>query len=318
MSKVFIHETAVLRKRDFNFVQVKAKPPSTWEPSSIPSDGILKDFSSTLLRLESTNHCNFACSFCPHPTMERKKGFMDELTIHKLLDEAGSLGFKMLDLRNFGEPIMDKRLASFAAYARSVGFTKIYIHTNGHLLTPQRLDQWGESGITEVNLSLSPKREFSETRPGINIEKYFKNLEELVLAKPTYLPILNIDYINTGLSTNEEIKDFESWLSQFGLVKRIDIKLHNWAVGEEQDNYYCHRLWSSVTVLWNGEVSLCCLDYEGDYKLGLLGGDSKETLSSIINSSTYIEIRKNHLQGKFLEKCAGCDMPRSKDHIERE
>ena len=63
------------------------------------------------------------------------------------------------------------------------------------------------------------------------------------------------------------------------------------------------------------EVSLCCLDYEGGYKLGYLGADSKETLSSIINSDVYVEIRNNHLKGKFLEKCKSCDMPRNKDHI---
>jgi len=105
--------------------------------------------------------------------MEREKGFMSESAIRKLIDEASDLGFKMLDLRNFGEPIMDKRLASFASYARDRGFNKIYIHTNGHLLTPKRLNEWGEGGITEVNLSLSPQREFSETRPGIPVEKYF-------------------------------------------------------------------------------------------------------------------------------------------------
>jgi organic radical activating enzyme len=316
MSKVFIHESAILRKRDFSYVEVNPQAPSTWVSSRIPLDGVLKDFSNTLLRLESTNHCNFACSFCPHPTMERKKGFMDEKTIHQILDEAGKMGFKMLDLRNFGEPIMDKRLAQFATHARSRGFSKIYIHTNGHLLNSKRLDEWGEGGITEVNLSLSPQREFSETRPGINVEKFFKNIEDLVNSKPKYLPILNVDYINTGLSSDEEVTEFTDWLAQLGIEKRMDIALHNWAVGEEQSHYFCHRLWSSITILWNGQVSLCCLDYEGDYKLGYLGAESKETLSSVINSDVYVEIRNNHLKGKFLEKCKSCDMPRNKDHIE--
>jgi sulfatase maturation enzyme AslB (radical SAM superfamily) len=315
MSKTFIHESAISRKRGFDFIQVSPQIPSTWDESRIPLSGVLDDFSNVLLRLESTNHCNFACSFCPHPTMERKKGFMSESTIYKIIDQASGLGFKMLDLRNFGEPIMDKRLASFASYSRDKGFSKIYIHTNGHLLTPKRLNEWGFSGITEVNLSLSPKREFGETRPGVNVEKYFSNLEELVKAKPEYLKILNVDYIRTGSSTTQEESEFEAWLSQLGIEKRIDIELHNWAVGEDRSNFLCHRLWSSVTVLWNGDVSLCCLDYEGDYNLGFLGDESTETLLSVINSEKYVEIRRNHLAGKFLEKCASCDMPASKDNV---
>lgn len=314
MSKAFIHESAILRKRGFEFVSVAPQLPSSWDKLRNPESGVLTDFSNVLLRLESTNHCNFSCSFCPHPTMEREKGFMSETAIRRLIDEASNLGFRMLDLRNFGEPIMDKRLATFASHARDKGFNKIYIHTNGHLLTPKRLDEWGEGGITEVNLSLSPRREFGETRPGIPIEKYFKNIESLVLANPKYLKILNVDYIRTGMSTPAEEAEFELWLKEVGIQKRIDIDLHNWGVGEDRDHYLCHRLWSSITILWNGDVSLCCLDYEGDYKLGYLGDGSSESLLDVINSRQYIEIRRNHMAGKFLEKCASCDMPANKDH----
>jgi MoaA/NifB/PqqE/SkfB family radical SAM enzyme len=314
MSKTFIHESALTRKRGYDFVNVSPKTPSSWDPERNPASGVITDFTNVLLRIESTNHCNFECTFCPHPTMEREKGFMSEATTLKLLDEASSMGFKMLDLRNFGEPIMDKRISSFARHARNKGFNKIYIHTNGHLLTPKRLNEWGEGGITEVNLSLSPKREFGVTRPGIPVEKYFKNIEDLVSAQPDYIHILNVDYIRTGLSTPEEELEFESWLNAIGIQKRIDIELHNWAVGEDREHFMCHRLWSSITVLWNGDVSLCCLDYEGDYKLGNLGDDSIESLSQVINSALYTEIRRNHLAGRFLEKCASCDMPANKDN----
>jgi MoaA/NifB/PqqE/SkfB family radical SAM enzyme len=122
---------------------------------------------------------------------------------------------------------MDKRLAGFAKYARSVGFTKIYIHTNGWPLTAKRLDEWGEAGITDVNLSLSPKREFSETRPGIPVEKYFANIEKLIADKPQYLNVLSVDYIRTGLSNEAEEKEFKDWLASLNIPKRIDIELHN-------------------------------------------------------------------------------------------
>jgi len=310
MSSVFIQESAIKRRTDFTFEQVDAKYPPRWNTKRNSEDGILREFDDVLLRLESTNHCNFSCTFCPHPTMTREKGFMDEAMVHRMLEEAGELGFKMLDLRNFGEPIIDKRLGKFAHYAREQGFKKIYIHTNGHLLNEARLDDWGRNGITDVNLSLSPKREFSETRPNVNVDKFFKNLEELSKANTTYWNILSVDYIRTGLSTPEEEKEFVDWLKEFNIPKRIDISLHNWAVGEDTTHYRCHRLWSSVTVLWNGLVSLCCLDYEGDYILGNLNHAS---LKEVINNETYVEIRKNHAEGKFLAKCASCDMPKQKD-----
>jgi uncharacterized radical SAM superfamily Fe-S cluster-containing enzyme len=62
-------------------------------------------------------------------------------TINKELHKV--IKIYSLDLRNFGEPLMDRRLADFAKHARQSGFSKIYIHTNGHPLTQKRLDDWG-------------------------------------------------------------------------------------------------------------------------------------------------------------------------------
>ena len=72
------------------------------------------DYERVLLRMESTNHCNFKCTFCPHPQMKRKKGFMDEDLFYKTIDQAADLGIIKLDLRNFGEPMLDKRLGRMA------------------------------------------------------------------------------------------------------------------------------------------------------------------------------------------------------------
>lgn len=310
MDKVFIHESAIKRRKDFEYERVDALTPPIWDSKRDSGTGEITDFTNVLLRLESTNHCNFACTFCPHPTMERPKGFMNETLISSLLSEAGSLGFKMLDLRNFGEPLMDRRLSNFAAAARDVGFSKIYIHTNGHPLRKKNLEEWGESGITDVNLSLSPKREFAATRPGVNVDKFFANIETLMSSSPDHAGILSADYIRSGFSTQSEEEEFFSWLEDVGIKIRTEIELHNWAVGEEKTHYKCHRLWSSVTVLWDGRVSLCCLDYEGDY---ILGDTNQSSLTTIINGETYKEIRRNHASGNFLSKCASCDMPRQKD-----
>lgn len=268
------------------------------------------DYSRLLLRMESTNHCNFKCVFCPHPKMQRSKGFMDEDLYYNVIDQAAELGFVKLDLRNFGEPIIDKRLARMAKYAYDKGLNKIYIHTNGYGLNKKMLNAWGEAGITDVNISLSPKREFGESRPGTNVKRMFAGMEKLMESDSEWKHILSVDYIRTGLSTDEEEKEFFQWLKKYDLVKRIEIELHNWAEGEANLFRQCHRLWTSVTVLWDGRVALCCLDYEGDIELGDV---RKEKLADIINNEMYQQIRKNHIDGLFLEKCASCDMTEVKD-----
>jgi radical SAM protein with 4Fe4S-binding SPASM domain len=122
--------------------------------------------------------------------------------------------------------------------------------------------------------------------------------------------ILSVDYIKTGKSSEEEEKEFMNWLTDIGIPKRIEVELHNWAKGSTSTYTQCHRLWSSVTVLFDGRVCLCCLDYEGEIELGNLNDQS---LKDVLNSELYRTIRKNHIEGKFLEKCASCDMPMVKD-----
>jgi hypothetical protein len=40
---------------------------------------------------------------------------------------------------------------------------------------------------------------------------------------------------------------------------------------------------------------------------------NKTSLKELVNSEIYVNIRKNHAEGKFLAKCATCDMPKQKD-----
>ena len=268
------------------------------------------DYSSMLLRIESTNNCNFKCTFCPHPTMERAKGYMDEKLFKKVIDQASALGFLKLDLRNFGEPMLDKRLSKFAEYACSKGLENIYIHTNGYGISKKKVDEWGSSGIKDVNISLSPKREFSISRPGIDANRLFNDIENVMTGDSEWKNILSTDYIRTGLSTKEEEKEFFDWLKKIHLSKRIDIELHNWANGEAKKYIQCHRLWTSITVLFDGRVSLCCLDYEGEIQLGNLNNQS---LKDVAESEIYKQIRINHVNGIFLDKCSACDMPTIKD-----
>lgn len=273
---------------------------------------VVTDFSRILIRMESTNNCNFKCTFCPHPEMERPKGFMDESFYENIICQAADLGVKKLDLRNFGEPMLDKRIGRMANYARLKGIDRIYIHTNGYGLSEKKLKDWGMGGISDVNISLSPKREFGSTRPGVNVDRLFSQIEKVMLSTTAdYKDILSVDYIRTGNSTPEEEKEFLDWLNRIKLPKRIDIELHNWATGKGLKSFrQCHRLWTSITVLWDGRVSLCCLDYDGEVIIGNLKDNS---LKEIINSDIYKEIRQAHINGFFIEKCASCDMPIVKD-----
>lgn len=294
------------------YKQVKHLIPLEWNHKRNNRNGILEDFSTVVLRLESTNHCNFECTFCTYGEMEREKGFMPESFAYGVLKEANELGIKKLDLRFMGEPILDKRLPKIANKARQFGFNQIYIHTNGYGLTPKLLNKWKENGITEAIISISPTREFNLTRPNKSATRFFKYIEEL-LKYSDDLDIVKFDYIRSGISTPQEEEEFFNLFKKYNALDKVNnINLHNWGNGTTSKHFLCHRLWSSITVLWDGRISLCCLDSDGEYILGDL---NEESLTNIVNSELYVNIRKNHAQGKFLNKCVKCDFPAQKEAI---
>ncbi|MFQ5893440.1 MAG: hypothetical protein ACE5H5_03925, partial [Nitrospinota bacterium] len=63
-----------------------------------------------IVKIETTNHCNAVCVYCPRDAMTRPKGLIDEAIFRKLVDECAAEGVKSLHLQNFGEPLLDKML----------------------------------------------------------------------------------------------------------------------------------------------------------------------------------------------------------------
>ena len=295
-----------LAKPRFSRVEIAARP--AWIDGK---NATVTDIAGLVLRIETTNHCNFKCTFCPHPTHTRQRQFIDERLFRKIIGEAGALGMHTLDIRNFGEPLVDKRLPKLVAEAREYGFDNIYIHSNGYGLTAEKLEILAESGMTMIILSISPQREFQLTRPGSDYQRLARGLASLRDSK--YRKIVSVDYIATGLATAGEISAMKDWLNQLGLPLRTDIQLHNWAKGAsgtETVRSPCHRLWTSLTILSDGKVALCCLDYDGEV---ILGDANNQTVAEILNGEMYREIRTAHLRGEFLDKCLSCDMPLVKD-----
>lgn len=273
---------------------------------------ILTDFKEVVLRVENTNHCNFKCSFCTHSELVRNKGYISDRLYEKIVREGADLGFKKLDLRNMGEPLLDRDLESKVRLAKSLGYENIYIHSNGYLLDRLLFERLVAAGMTTIILSLSPRREFEETR-GKFFDRVEQNLME-ISASPARGHLM-IDFISSGLATVEEVDEFKQSIQSLGLVLREEIQLHNWANGKEEDTFSgpCFRLWNSFTVLFDGQVALCCLDYEGRVNLGDMNRDS---LARVINSAEYQRFRAEHLSRNPSGLCRMCDMVKVKDrHI---
>ncbi|MCA9230522.1 MAG: SPASM domain-containing protein [Planctomycetales bacterium] len=261
------------------------------------------------VRIETTNHCNAACTFCPRETIGRKKEFMDQQLFEKIIDQCAAGGTKLIHMHNFGEPLLDKQLPERIRYAKDKGIPRVKLFCNGSLLRGKMAEGLLDAGIDEIKVSLdgSDAEEFNQLRIGLdhgsvveNTRNFRRMRDDRGLSKPAVV---------AACVTSSDKKKTEELVED--VVDHIDwASLHNWAgsrkwLGNRKIRKPCVRVYRSFTVLVNGDVALCCLDHSGKE---ILGNCNETSIAEIWNNARYREIRKLHRDGKQeqLELCNNC------------
>ncbi len=250
------------------------------------------------VKIETTNACNGRCVYCPRDKMNREIGVMDDVLFEKIVDECSRLRIQSVHLQNYGEPLLDRKLVDRVKYIKNRNIPHVMIFSNGSLLTLEKVSGLVDAGLDEISVSLDPggSDRHDKTRLGLPYDTITKNLEalasykkELGNAKPSIIITSAISDDNAG---NVDLF-FEKWKP---LVDRIDLQpTHNWGQGKEvliSERLPCSRLWNTFTILWDGTVSMCCVDFDGNY---IMGDVSKSTIEEIWNGEKYKNARWENL-----------------------
>ena len=264
-----------------------------------------------VLRLETTNACNASCITCPRPKMKRPVGFMEMPLFEKIIDQAAGMKIKKVHLHNYGEPLLDKGLIKKIACARSKGM-QVKIFTNASLLSCEKAEDIVASGIDEVKISMDgvTKETFERIRKRLKFEDVTGGIENLLTARgDKATPRISVVLVAFDENKSEIAQLRKKWTGRVDSV--IVTHYHNWASEDAQklsfrqklqEKIPCARLWKTMTVLWDGRVALCCLDYDGEVILGDLNNRS---LKEIWEGKPYRELRALHAKGQ-QEKIAMC------------
>jgi GTP 3',8-cyclase len=231
------------------------------------------DFFDEVL-IETTSLCNRKCSYCPVSLHDRGNFCMAKETYSKVIDELGMIGFKgQLGYHFFGEPLLDRRLEDFTAYARKrLPSCHIMVYTNGDLLTMKRIDSLLSHGVSKIYVTLHENK---------NIDNFLGLYGKVGKAKKSKIVVRHLDE-NSLLA------------SRGGLIKAASREVRS----------TCGYPSNSVTIDFHGNVVLCCEDYFSRYRWGNV---NQQTLMEIWNKSAYRKVRADTLNGNFaLPICANC------------
>lgn len=263
----------------------------------------------SIIRIETTNACNARCTICPHPTMTRQVARMDEGLFRRIVDECARRRARQLHLHNFGEPLLDNHLEDRIRYAKSRGIRNVRIFTNGSLISEPRARGLIGAGLDAVKISFdgADKEEFERIRHPLRFDEVVDNTRRLIDLRNELRSPMKIKI--TCCSTSDKsatMRMLEELADGFSFAR-----IHNWATGDQARpgtsvRKPCDRLWRTVTILPTGDLSLCCLDYDGRQIIGRV--DERTTIRDLWNSQVYRRVRRQHKAARqaSMPLCASC------------
>lgn len=274
------------------------------------------------LNIELASACNLNCSFCPSHKVQkygiRRKGdgVMSSDIFERIAgDDSIIKPVKTLILHKDGESLLNKNIGKFIALAKKKSLAHIVtLTTNGILLSAQKLQELEKSGLDTITISIDAVAQYPPY--GFKDSNNYNTLEKnvaAILSKKWKLKSINLSFINFTqkdyLANSLFLQKFVKYAENSKKINIIFNQYHNWSGSIENSGYKidfpCDYPWYGMAVNYDGNVSVCCVDWNSDL---LIGNVRTQTLGDIWRGSGLKKIRKIHLSGnlKSLPVCQKC------------
>ncbi len=281
---------------------------------------ILSDF-PLHLDIELTSQCNLRCKMCWQNghLVEEKQGMMTDKLFKRVIAEGLANGMSAIKLQSRGESALHPRIAKLARHAKEAGVKDIQLTTNGTLFVKRdRFEDLIASGLDVLVFSIdkahdeSAREIYGDDAPDVPAIVHEAIAIRRALGRDR--PIIRIQ-THTAPGETKEAKLAEI-RAEFPDADEYRVN-YLWNPDYEQDaieglsrNYElmaCAYLWTRLLVFWNGDVTLCCKDYNG--KL-VLGNANKTPLKDIWLGARMMELRRLHVDGlrRTVPICNHCEV----------
>lgn len=250
------------------------------------------------VNLELTNHCNLRCTFCPvNTTMRRPKGFMDPALFHRVIDENPQLDFVLAF--QWGEPLLHPQFFELVRYAADRG-VRTMITSNGTHLSPENRARLLACGLERITFSVDGDHATHFAVRGYDLARLREDVLALRRERDASDAPLRIDVsMVVDRATEGALETYRhEWAPVADRVQAIP------RIVAERRASPCRELWrGTLVVLWDGRVTVCCVDSEGLLRVG----DARtERLTDVWNGAAMRAIRARHTTGDFPPLCANC------------
>ena len=277
--------------------------------------------------LEVTNRCNARCVMCPHEKMQRPRGHMPWEVFQRIVEECASFEGRGLSLflHKDGEPLMDPQLFERIAYARQrLPRSRLHFNTNAALLDAAKAEALLQSPLDSVVFSVdgASTETYEAIRVGLSYAQVTANIQAFFRLKRERGSRLHVTLqMVVNPSNRHEVARYrEEW---GGLADRVVFKpMHNFLVQgtsvhgaglNARQVSRCKMPFKEMFIYWNGDVALCCWDYD---HLAPAGTVMTQPLLAIYNGPRFEAVRRGmrQMDCRRLHPCAVCSQIYGQDN----
>lgn len=255
--------------------------------------------------VEPTEGCNLGCSFCGlrgiRPQGTKPWKYMSVETAERIASQIAAAGWNSkIVFAQHGEPTLNPQLfdiiATFRKYLPNAIF---HMYTNGYAIqrvadADEYVGRLFEAGLNNINVDCYSKN--GDWNFVNRLEKYADLLVKYESGVPLYTNNKKLRILLLP-----PIKDDET--------NKITRKLANHAgaaapLDHSYDNKRCTMPFREMAFRWDGNVSLCCDDFRGEYPIGNI---FERTIEEIWNDERFVAARiMLYNYSRNFRPCSGC------------
>lgn len=237
----------------------------------------------TVIEINPSERCTRVCDFCPrgHGYKNESK-FLSIDTSARIATELNRLNYGGdIHLAGFGEPLLNKRLIdNISIIKQIIPNTRIALTTNGDVITDSYLEELITAGVSFIIVSCYEKSKAKEMTDLFESHNF-----------------KNYDLREFWYENNQTTEDF---------IKEKNFNNRAGFVMEDSVSKPCYLPFYKMFIDWNGDVLLCCNDWNKTVKAGNI---NKKPLDVLWHGKAFNKIRDNLKIGNRCDKpCDKCNV----------
>lgn len=281
-----------------------------------------------VIYIETTNLCNAACIMCPHDKIHRMPHIMPEEIFQKALTDCRNLDITggQIFLHKEGEPLLDPSIIPRVKQAvQMLGRdNEIGLNTNAMLLTEAYTEGLLDAGLNLIFFSVdgASKEEYEKIRIRLDYDivvhqiRYF--LEQCQRRRAPIRVVMQMLVQSPDQDTQAFIDMWKNYPCEFYIKE-----MHGYLDGGHSSQTtmlsarqieICKDPFHIAVIYTNGNVGLCCWDYNNEYSIGNI---MEFNLSQLWNNASAQKLRSAMLKKECssIIPCSRCARVFGRDYI---